>query len=109
LYTTAEVKTPLMFWISAIDMTPVLVSYAFTVPSNEFARVTDDTTMTEFPGIYAKPADTVSDTDPFVVGVTVSAAVVDVLNILPDKPVGPCAPVGPNAPVGPSIPSKFTL
>jgi hypothetical protein len=109
LYTTAEVKTPPIFWIFAIAITPVLVLYAFTVPSNEFACVTDETTITEFPGIYAKPADTVSDTDPFVVGVTVSAAVVDVLKILPDKPVGPCAPVGPVEPVGPSIPSKFTL
>jgi hypothetical protein len=90
-------------------MTPVLVSYALTVPSNEFVRVTDETTMTEFPGMYARPADTVNDTDPFVVGVTVTADAVDVLKILPDKPVGPCAPVGPNAPVGPSIPSKLTL
>jgi hypothetical protein len=109
LYTRAEVKTPPIFWISSIFMTPVLVSYEFTVPSNEFARVTDETTMTEFPGIYARPAETVSDTDPFVVGVTVTADAVDVLKILPDKPVGPCAPVGPNAPVGPSIPSKLTL
>ena len=69
----------------------------------------DDTTITEFPGIYAKPAETVSDNCPFTVGVTVTAVVVDVLNIFPDKPVGPCGPVGPCAPVGPSMPSKFTL
>jgi len=59
--------------------------------------------------MYAKPAETVSDVEPFVVGVTVTAVVVDVLKMLPDKPVGPCAPVGPVEPVGPSIPSKFTL
>jgi len=109
LYITAEVKTPPIFWIFSIAITPVLVSYAFTVPSNEFVRVTDETTITEFPGIYAKPADTVSVTDPFVVGVIVSAEVVDVLKILPDKPVGPFAPVGPVEPVGPSIPSKLIL
>jgi hypothetical protein len=71
--------------------------------------VIDETTMTEFPGIYAKPAETVRDSCPFTVGVTVTADVVDVLKILPDKPVGPCGPVGPVEPVGPSMPSKFTL
>jgi hypothetical protein len=39
----------------------------------------------------------------------VTADIVAVLKIFPDKPVGPCDPVGPYAPVGPSIPSKFTL
>jgi hypothetical protein len=37
------------------------------------------------------------------------AVVVWVLNILPDKPIGPCVPVGPVLPVGPSIPSRLTL
>jgi hypothetical protein len=32
-------------------MTPVLVLYALTVPSKELLRVTDETTITEFPGI----------------------------------------------------------
>jgi hypothetical protein len=92
-----------------ILITPVLVLYASTVPSNELARVIEETTMTEFPGIYDNPDDTVSESEPAVVGVTVTAEVVEVLKILPDKPVGPCEPVGPCAPVGPSIPSKFTL
>jgi hypothetical protein len=51
LYTTDEVKTPLIFWMFEILITPVLVLYALTVPSNELAFVIDETTMTEFPGI----------------------------------------------------------
>jgi hypothetical protein len=51
----------------------------------------------------------VSESEPAVVGVTVTAEAVEVLKILPDKPVGPCEPVGPCVPVGPSIPSKFIL
>jgi hypothetical protein len=51
LYTTDEVKTPLIFWMFEILITPVLVLYALTVPSNELACVIDETTMTEFPGI----------------------------------------------------------
>jgi hypothetical protein len=46
---------------------------------------------------------------PLVAGVIITAVVVAVLKIFPDKPVGPCGPVGPCAPVGPSIPSRFTL
>jgi len=51
LYTTDEVKTQLIFWMFEILITPVLVLYALTVPSNELAFVIDETTMTEFPGI----------------------------------------------------------
>jgi hypothetical protein len=46
---------------------------------------------------------------PLGTGVIITAVVVAVLKILPDKPVGPCGPVGPYEPVGPSMPSRFTL
>jgi hypothetical protein len=65
--------------------------------------------MTEFPDIYDNPDDTVREIWPLVAGVIITAVVVAVLKIFPDKPVGPCCPVGPCAPVGPSIPSRFTL
>jgi hypothetical protein len=66
-----------------------------TVPSNEFARVVDETTITEFPGIYDNPEDTVSESCPLVIGVIITGFVVAVLKIFPDRPVGPCGPVGP--------------
>jgi hypothetical protein len=54
-----------------MSITPVDVLYAFTVPSNELARFTDETTITELPGMYDKPGDIVRDMLPFSVGVGV--------------------------------------
>ena len=57
-----------------MSITPVDVLYAFTVPSNELARFTDETTITELPGIYDKPGDTVREMLAFCVGVGVRTA-----------------------------------
>ena len=92
-------------------MDPVV--YVLTVPSNRFAVLVWLTTITEFPVIYARPVETVNDTDPLL-GVIV-ADVEAVRNLSPGRPVAPVAPVAPVgpvdpwAPVGPSIPSRFTL
>ena len=87
------------------------------MPSNRFVISPEFTTTTEFPGIYAKPWDTVRSTKLPVTGVIV-AEVETVKNLSPERPVAPVGPLMPSAPVapvdpwgpvGPSIPSRFTL
>jgi predicted RND superfamily exporter protein len=83
-----------------------------TYPSNLFAGVTESTTITELPVIYARVVSTVNETLPpnsGAGGLIVVAVIVFVLYRSPSIPVGPVGPVGPVLPVGPSIPSKFTL
>jgi hypothetical protein len=112
LYTTLAPNVPLMFVIPPTTITPRLVLYVVTVPSNRFSGLVESMTATLLPVIYASSDATVSVSEsPSAIEGMMMAALVRVLkrSPCPVGPVYPVVPVVPVEPVGPSMPSKFTL